>query len=489
MGDVATGIPGYDYLLNGGFREGSLNLVSGSSGTGKTLLCVDFLLNGAELYGQKGLFITLEESKENIVKSLSQEKRALLKKNSKRIFFIDLSLLRTLFNGGGGEREGGDSLGADTLAGIADEWIAQKGVTRVVIDGIATLGIRYGCENEFRGVMQGLYSTLRSAGVTCLITTEVSDPSRISRFNVEEYLSDSITVMSYSNGQRNIEILKVRGQGFVPGGHSFAISDSGIEVFPSPEMEIVDLASSGRISSGIDGLDAMTKGGYLEGDVTILAGSAGTGKTIFCIQFLVEGLRAGERCLYVTHEENESQLIRDALNIGLDLRKYMDKGLLSILSVQIGTLEPNRHAMRLKENLKGVKRLVKDPITDYYQVLSPADARAYLSKLASTFKKNGITTLMTAETPELIGGTTITGSGISFLADNVIVLRYVELGSEMKKALNILKMRGSDHDKDIREYIIDKNGIKVLEKFEGVEGVLGGVLVRRMAQRVEKFFD
>jgi len=490
MGTVKSGIEGFDECVSGGFQPGSVNLISGGSGTGKTLFALDFILRGAGDSGENGLFITLEENKESILHNLPKGRQQDLELVGKNVWFVDLSTIRTLSTVE--EETGQDSsiLSVDTLTEIIEQWTSTKHVQRVTVDGMATLALKYGCENEFRSAMFRLTSKMKSLGISAMVTTEVNAPDRISRYGVEEYLVDSITLLTNDSGNMELEVLKVRGQGFIHGKHSFEIDDEGVHVYARLLPQEHATSSKKRAKTGTPGLDEMTNGGFLEGDVTLVSGSPGTGKTILGLKFLADGATKGENGLFISFEENPSQLQRNARNIGVDLELLQKKGLVEIITAAPSTLNKGKHSKELARRLHGVKRVVIDSLTDYTIAIPDNDEyRVYINTMASLFKKNGITAILTAESPELMGSFKITEMGTSFIVDNIILLRYVEIGSEMRRALNILKMRGSNHDKDIREYIITSKGMEVKAKFEGMEGLLSGAPIHRMTKRVQKFFD
>jgi circadian clock protein KaiC len=487
MKKVATGVSGFDKIANGGFNGDSVNLVSGGSGCGKTIFTVAFLLNGAKA-GEPGLFITFEESRQNIIDNIPEAMRKDLDALSEKAWFFDLSVIRRMSTIPD-ERHGAHSvLDADVVIEIVESWVRDKGIKRVVLDGIASLGIRYGCDNDYRSALFRLTSAMKSLGLTSIITTEVNEEGKLSRNGVEEFVADSIVLLTNRAGRRTIDIRKMRGSSYSAGEHGFGISSAGFTVYPMLAPSEHSKSKQGRVKTGLPGLDEMLGGGALAGDSILVTGSAGTGKTIFGLQFVDEGAKNGEKCLVVTFEEPPEQLRRNAKNVGIDIAAHESKGLVKIIYTHPRNIEASRHMNEIVAQLDGVSRVLIDSITDYEPAMNENMLRALLSTLTSEFRSRGITTILTSEAPELIGAGKITNTGTSFIVDAVVMLRFVEIGSEMKKALNVLKVRGSKHVREIREYSISERGITIGVKFEGVVGLMSGTPRKAIADEVEGFF-
>ena len=244
-----------------------------------------------------------------------------------------------------------------------------------------------------------------------------------------------------------------------------------------------------HVSSGIKGLNEMMHGGMLSCDCTLIAGSTGTGKTLFCIEFIKEGVKQGEKCLFISFEESPAVLRRNAKGIGFDIEKAEKQGKVTLLHESAIDFIPEKFLLKIKKLIEenGFKRVVIDSVSSYYPAFSnPTHYRDHLVVLLGLFKTNRITSVITSEMPELFGTFKITNSGTSFIVDNIIILRYVEIASEMHKAISVLKMRGSQHEKGIRRFKITGKGIVVMDKFKDMESVLSGA-PRSVAQRIEEF--
>ncbi|MCX8173190.1 MAG: AAA family ATPase [Thermoplasmata archaeon] len=485
---IPTGITGYDSILRGGYIEGSFNLVAGECGAGKTIFALCYTINGADRYGDNALFVTLEESRANILKNMPAKLKETFERNTDKITIVDLSVIRkltTVFE----EKTGFSSIvDVDVLIESLRKWITEKKIKRVAIDGLAVMSIRYPQESEMRSAIFRISSSLKELGVTAMITEESERDVVAKKFGVKEFVADSITHLRYDNGLRTIEVLKLRGSDFLPGESGFVINDEGIEVFPRLMPETKASASDKRVPTGISGLDKMLGGGFFRGDVILVSGSAGAGKTIMGLQFVSEGCRSNERGLIVSFEENPAQLKRNARAVGIPLEKYEKEKLLEIMySPYPGT---NIHMLlhQIISRLPMVERIFIDTVNHFESAMPREELRNVLVSFTSMAKKHGVSVMFSAESDELMGTSRLMASNVSYVVDTILVLRHVEIGSEMRKAINLLKVRGTQHIKDIREYEITNKGIVIKDKFQNVEGVFSGS-ARVAARKLEKFFD
>jgi circadian clock protein KaiC len=248
-----------------------------------------------------------------------------------------------------------------------------------------------------------------------------------------------------------------------------------------------------RLSTGIPGLDEMTGGGFIKGDTVLVTGPPGTGKTTFGLQFLIDGTRKDEPGVFITIEEQPEKIVADALNFGWDLKKMEATGQIRLSQLQSDMLQaggaPVLQCIKLIRDT-GAKRVVVDPISLYStSVNGQSELRRELYAFVNYMKANGVTLLLTHEVPDIFTRVSrISEYGLEFIVDSIIMLQYVEMESEIYKSMNILKMRGSDHDRSIRRYEIGRKGFELKSRFEGYEGIMSGTARKSGAQAFVEAF-
>lgn len=282
--------------------------------------------------------------------------------------------------------------------------------------------------------------------------------------------------------QRWIRVVKMRGNATLAGKHSFRIGTDGISVYPrfevlAPSPTGTGVDSSGRVPFGIAGIDAMTEGGLPRASSTLIAGPSGAGKTVLGLHFMAEGIARGERCLYLSFQQTEHRIIERAKTFGWDFAAAQDSGQLVLRYLQPVEISLDMIGVQLLEaaHEQGVQRVVIDSLAE----IEPA-ARGtgrfpdFLSALVGLFRSVGATSLMTSETTAFFGPSFALPHGLAFVADNVILLRYVEMNSKIHRVLGVMKMRDDNHDKSLLEVQIDTTGMHIVGKFAGLSGVLEG---------------
>jgi circadian clock protein KaiC len=248
-----------------------------------------------------------------------------------------------------------------------------------------------------------------------------------------------------------------------------------------------------RVKTGVVELDKMLNGGFMEGDAVMVAGSAGTGKTTLALQYLVTGIEAGYPGIYLSFEQLPDQLYRDAKNFGWDLRKMEDENRLRLVCTSPHLLVGEGGAEPLLEqfmNEINPRRIVVDSLSHLSMFTKDEDIRKEVYRTLMYFKTKGLSSILIWESPQ-IGGQAFAVSdvGVSFLVDAMLVLKFVEIDSSIKKALGILKMRGSDHDRHLREYQITQRGFEVISAFSDYEGVMTGSPTRNSSQKFAELFS
>ncbi len=471
-----TGIEGFSVIAEGGIPMGRATLVSGTSGSGKTLFSIEFLWCGINSFKENGVFVTFEETPNDICKnvnSLGWDLRAAEKEG--KLAFVDASPTPEEQNPTGKY---------DFGALIARILHAVKKVKakRVSVDSITALFPQYHDTGLIRKELFNITASLKSIGVTTMLTSErLQEYGEVARFGVEEFVSDNViilrNVLEGEKRRRTIEILKFRGTMHQKGEFPFTISKDGIKILPLSGLELIQRSSTKRISLGNVDIDRMTGGGLFRDSIILISGPTGTGKTTMSTTFVDSGCNNKEKCIMFAYEESKDQLVRNGLSWGVDLRKHMKSGLLRIFCRYPESMSPEEHLLFIKDQLEEFKpnRVTIDSLSAMERVLSVNSFREFVISLTSYIKLKEIAGLFTSTTKTLLGGESITETHISTLTDAIVVLRYVEMHGEMRRGITIIKMRGSNHEKEIREYVISKNGINIKNPFVGVEGIMTGM--------------
>jgi circadian clock protein KaiC len=478
-----TGIEGLDDITGGGFPRGRPTLICGSAGCGKTLLGMEFLVRGATKYGEPGVFMAFEETAEELaqnVKSLGFDLNDLMKRKLLAVDFVRV------------ERHEIQETGEYDLEGLfvrLSHAIDAVGAKRVVIDTIETLFSGLSNAAILRSEIRRLLRWLKDKGVTAIITGERGEGA-FTRQGLEEYVSDCVVLLDHrvvdQVSTRRIRIVKYRGTTHGTNEYPFLIDEDGISVLPITSAGLKHVVSQERISSGVQRLDAMLGGkGYYRGSSVLVSGTAGCGKSSLAAHFVQAACQRGEKCLYFAFEESPSQVIRNMRSIGVDLEKWVNKGLLKF------------HAMRstmygLEMHLASIHKLIRDfepqvvvcdPIGSLLHAGTQHDATALMTRLIDFLKLHNITAFMTNLTS---GGESLesTDVDISSLVDTWVLLRDIEVGGERNRALYILKSRGMSHSNQLREFLLTDNGFEVLDVYLGPEGVLTGSM--RLSQEARE---
>ncbi|MCZ7356454.1 MAG: hypothetical protein O8C66_03170 [Candidatus Methanoperedens sp.] len=467
---VPTGIKGMDQVLNGGFNHPSTVLVAGTAGAGKTTFVMQSLFNAAK-EGENCLFISAISEPvammESFVSNYSFFDYSLIEKKKIRLFNIEESMLKA---------------GAPEVLKFIEEKIRMYKPNRLVIDPVTVLAESRQNELEKRLFLFELLTRMKSWNLLVLLTGEFSLETL--KENPASYLVDCVIHISEvfigDKSERYLSVIKMRGRNYISGRHTYKLDNNGISVFPRllPEMEFRRQVPMSRVSTGVEGLDLMLKGGMLRDSVILFSGSPGTGKTVFGLHFIREGAMKGEPGLIISFEEWPEKIIRNAATLGWDFAQFEQKGLVKFLHFSPIMYHADEHALLIKDILKqhGIRRIFFDGIENLETALpDQIKRRDYIHALVNYFSAQDVTTLLTSEIPELFGTIRLTHEALSGTFDVIVLLRHVEVEGQMRKALSLLKSRGSDHDKEIREYEITNKGIVVKVAIKGYENVLVGM--------------
>jgi circadian clock protein KaiC len=480
---ASTGITGLDEILDGGLPAGRPTLICGGAGSGKTLLTIEFLVRGANQFGEPGVFMTFEETLGELAQNVASLGFDLQQQIAERKLVVDYVLV---------ERNEIHETGEYDLEGLfvrLGHAIDTIGAKRVAIDSVETLFTGLKDTSLLRAELHRLFRWLKSKGVTALITAERGEGS-LTRHGLEEYVSDCVILLdnrvSNQFATRRLRIVKYRGSHHGADEFPFMIGETGLSVLPITSLGLTHEASEKRISTGVPRLDQMLGGnGYYRGSSVVVSGTAGTGKSSLVAHFANATCSRGERALVFLLEESPSQYLRNMRSIGIDLAAWVDRGLLRI------------HAARptlcgLESHLQTIHRLTAefdpaivavDPITNLASVSTFAEARALLIRLIDFLKTRQVTALFTS----LIHGDRdieTSDVGISSLMDVWLMLRDVEHNGERNRLLHVLKARGMAHSNQVREFRLSPQGIHLVDAYIGSAGVLTGTA--RLAQEARE---
>jgi circadian clock protein KaiC len=472
---VPTGIPGLDHVTDGGLPEGVATLVSGATGTGKTVLGAQFLAAGIIEHGQPGVFVCLEERPAKVRRGVAGFGWDVAAWEQQGLWaFVDASP-----HVGEVEAIVGDELDFSALLARIRSVVERVGARRLVADSLTAVFSRFGSRAAVRNGMRALVAGLEELGVTAVLTTErASEDHGISTFGVEEFVADNLILMrnalTHERRRRTIEILKLRGAAHRKGEHPFTIAHDGISIFPLSILVLGQSGSEQRLSTGNAELDGMCGGGLLEGSVTLVSGATGTGKSIVGLQFLT-GAAAGERGLLIAMEESADQLLRNARGMGLGLEARVADGSIRIMSQypEVGSAQDLLLQIKREVTEHQPTRLVVDSLTALERISAPGGAREFLIGLAAFTQPARITVMLTATAPTLVAEPTATGAAASTVVDGIILLRYVEIQAEIRRGIAVLKLRGSSHEHAIREFRIGA-GLEIGAPLRMTTGILAG---------------
>ena len=470
-----TGIQGLDELTGGGLPRGRPTLVCGGPGCGKTLLGLEFLVHGALRYGEPGVFMAFEETAAELTQNVASLGFDLDDLVARRLLVIDHVRV---------ERSEVEASGDYDLEGLfirLDHAIRSIGAKRVVLDTIETLFAGLPNPAILRAELHRLFGWLKARGVTVLMTGERgSDPAALTLQGLEEYVSDCVIVLDQRvvdmASSRRLRVVKYRGSTHGSNEYPFLIDECGISVLPITSVGLQHVTSNERVSSGLDGLDAMLGGlGFFRGSSVLAAGTAGTGKTSLAATFAAAACRRGERALYFAFEESPSQIVRNMRSIGIDLAPALAQGLLKIHAARPTLLGLEMHLSVMLKEVAGFEPqvVVVDPLSSFMKVGNENDVQRMLLRLVDALKVKCVTSFFTSLTPGG-GAQEHTDVGISSLIDTWLLVRDMELGGERNRGLYVLKSRGMTHSNQIREFSLSAQGIELRDAYIGPAGVLTG---------------
>ena len=460
-----TGIKGFDEITEGGFPQNRATLISGGPGSGKTLFGIDFLINGAKNYKEPGVFMSFEETPEELYKdvaSLNLDLKGLVSRKKIRIEHVVLQ--RKDIQEGDFNLEG--------LLVRLEHAIDSIGAKRVVLDSIESLFAGITASGILRLEIKRLFKWFKEKQVTVIVTGEPAQDA-FTRHGIEQYISDCIIFLDNRVKEqisiRRIRVIKYRGSNHGTNEYPFVIDKDGLSVIPITSAGLNQPGTAQKVSTGISSLDKMFKGhkrGYTRGSTVLASGTAGTGKTSLAVAFAVASCKRGERCLFLSYEESSGQLIQNMSSIGIHLEPFVKKGLLKIVSTRPSFFGLEMHLLDLYKLVAEFKpkAVVIDPLTSLIGEGDQREIRSMITRMIDLLKSHGITSFFTSLVSSAAQNDTSGEIGVSSLIDTWIVVRELEedAGKKRIRGLFIVKSRGTGHESDVHKLILSDDGIKLV---------------------------
>ena len=468
---ISTGIDGLDEILVGGLITHQAYLIKGQSGSGKTTLGFHFLSAGIA-QGETSLFISFSEPEARLRGNAQSIGMSL-----DRVEFLDLSPTEEFFTKD-------QSYDIFSPAEVEKAPITQKIIDavdrikpqRIFLDAITQFRFLTADTFSFRKQVQSFLRFMLERNITLLFTSEGSNRHPDDDL---QFMSDGVIELQMTSDRRTIKVNKFRGSDFAKGVHDLSLSDRGMEVFPRLVPETLQREFQPEaISAGIPEIDELLHGGIERGTTTIITGPSGVGKSSFGMQFMKEAAGRGERSVIYAFEEGTETLLRRCEAINIPAQAMIERGTLAVISVEPLQYTPNQfvHLVRTEVEQNNAQIVMIDSTSGYKLSMQGEDLVRHLHSLCQYLKNMGVTVILINETHTIAGGEfSVTEGGLSYLADNLIFLRYLELDGQLRKAIGVLKKRVSDFERTLREFKITKYGIKVGEPLTQLRGILSGV--------------
>ena len=477
--NILTGVPGLDAVLGGGLCEFSFNLIAGAAGGGKTTLVQQILFANAGPDARALYFTVLGEPTVKMMRYQQQYSFFDPSRIPSSLRFVNLSQ----------EAAAGD-LNA-VLDRITTE-VADFEPAFVAVDSFRTFSGKPGESDERRGLGLAAFVQKMSQQLTTWEVTSflLGEYAAYERRNPVFTVADSVLWLSEdvdrNSAVRKLRVVKARGRAPMPGLHTFRITGDGIRVFPRiPEQRkprpAVDVRP--RMSTGVPGLDGIMGGGIPAGDVVMITGPAGSGKTTFATQFVAEGLRAGESCVVAVFEEYPEAYLARAKTSPVDFAAMIAAGRLAVIYLRPLDLSVDEMLAEITAAVlrTGSTRVVIDSLSGFELALAPtfrADFRESLYRLAGALTATGVTIFVTAEVVDAFTDGRFTYDRVSFVTDDILAQRYVEIDGALRKVLAVVKMRGSGHSTAFHEYRLTPDGAIIDQALDGFHGITTGTPTR-----------
>ena len=479
---LPSGVPGLDTVLGGGLPEYSFNLIAGGPGSGKTTLAHQIMFANATVERPALYFTVLGEPTLKMLRYQRQFSYFDPELAGSAIQFINLSAEVM-------ERDLGEVLQRI----ISEIESAKPGI--VVVDSFRTIAGQprssdKGSAFDLDQFVQRLALQLTTWEVTSFLLGEyAAEEQRSPVFTVADGILWLTQATDRNSVVRKLQIVKSRGRAPMPGLHTFRITDDGLQIFPRIPEQTRKRArpTRERLSTGVPGMDEMIGGGVITGDAVMLTGPAGSGKSTVATQFVVAGLAKGETGVIAVFEEYPEEYLARANNRNPEVGKMIGSGKLELIYLRPLDLSVDEALAAILEAVErlGAKRVVIDSLSGFEVALAPTfreDFRESLYRLVGTLTATGVTVFMTAEVSEGFRDARFTSEKVSFITDEIIVQRYVEMEGELRRVMAVIKMRGSDHSHEFRLYEVTAKGVVIGDPLTDYDGIITGVPTLRTKQ-------
>ena len=468
-----TGINGFDQITNGGLPKGRPTIVCGGPGCGKTMFAMEFLVRGATEFNEPGVLLTFEETGDEMTKnvaSLGFDLKTLVARKKIVIDYIKIEPAEI------------QETGAYDLEGLfvrLQYAVDSIGAKRVVLDTVEAIFSGFANVGMLRAEIRRLFRWLKDRGLTTVVTAERGE-GNLTRYGLEEYVSDCVIFLDHRVSEqvstRRLRVVKYRGTSHGADEYPFLIDEKGFSVLPSSSMRLNHSVSNERISSGVPDLDGMLEGkGFYKGTSVLVSGTAGSGKSSLGASLASQSCSDGRKVLYVAFEESFSQAARNMRSIGLNLEKHRKKGLLRFEAWRPTQSGLEMHLLRIHKLIEEFdpEVVIIDPVSNL-MMGNVLEVNSMLMRLMDFLKMRQITALFTSLTEGSRKEFEQTEVGISSLIDTWILVRDIELNGERNRCIYVLKSRGMAHSNQVREFVMSRNGIRLLPVYIGGGTVLTG---------------
>lgn len=471
-----TGVEGLDDVLSGGLSRGHVFLLEGSPGTGKTTVALQFLIEGSRL-GERCLYISLSETEEELRDSARSHGIEI----DGQIEIFELVPPESLLDA---DQQQSLLYSSDLELGettrLIFEAFERVKPQRVVIDSLSEIRLLAQSSLRYRRQILALKHFFARSDATVLLLDDMTADSLDKTVHsvVHGVIHLEQLAPEYGSERRRLRIIKYRGQSFRGGYHDFVIRTGGVAVFP--RLRAIEHRSSfdrSTLASGLKELDDLLGGGVQRGSSSLLIGPAGTGKSIFAMQFVQAAIKRGEKAAIFVFDEELGLLFSRVKPMGLDLEGMRDAGLIHIEQLDAAELSPGEFAQRVRDRvaLFDAKTVVIDSINGYQAAMPEENALIlHMHELLQYLNRQGANTFLTVAQHGLVGDMK-SPVDVTYLADNVILLRYFEAEGRVRRAISVIKKRTGQHEDTIREYRVTGAGLTVGDPLTSFQGILRGV--------------